>query len=134
MLRFVILYHQMPPGSARRDHWDLMLESRDGFLWTWAFPPPLNPNTPVAATRLADHRSHYLEYEGPISDGRGEVWRIDAGSYATQTFDDFGAPNQVLLHGSRIRGRLRLTQVDNDNHWILQLECDPEVVCPTPHP
>lgn len=30
--------------------------------------------------RLADHRSAYLDYEGPVSDNRGRVRRIAAGA------------------------------------------------------
>lgn len=54
-----------------------MLES-GGVLKTWrlaAEPKVL----PVAAEAIGDHRLAYLDYEGPISGGRGKVTRWDFG-------------------------------------------------------
>src|SRR5687767_761642 len=102
MPRFVLLYHVCPAGYARASHWDLMLESGQS-LRTWAlcelphewlaaqvYTAQLYPacaaasaeNT-VSAEPLGNHRRDYLEYEGPVSDERGQVTRIDAGSYET---------------------------------------------------
>jgi hypothetical protein len=43
------------------------------------------PRWPVEAgdrlDRLPDHRRVYLDYEGPISGGRGEVVRVEAGTF-----------------------------------------------------
>ncbi len=65
-----------------------MLE-RDGVLLTWslaALPAAWSGDSgaedePVVATRIADHRIAYLEYEGPISGDRGVVTRVDQGEY-----------------------------------------------------
>ncbi|MFQ5415103.1 MAG: DNA polymerase ligase N-terminal domain-containing protein [Phycisphaerae bacterium] len=75
--RFVILHHRV----ARGDHWDLMLE-RDGALMTWRLPrePVGAGSLPMPARRIGDHRLAYLTYEGPLSRGRGDVRRIDAGT------------------------------------------------------
>jgi hypothetical protein len=79
--RFVVLFHQLPPGNLRGDHWDLMLE-QDGKLLTWSLTEPLEPGKSIAAERLADHRIDYLQYEGSISDDRGSVSRIREGTYS----------------------------------------------------
>jgi DNA polymerase Ligase (LigD) len=83
--RFVILRHQMPPNAQRGSHWDLMLENR-GVLLTWELPEL--PPGPLPASferlgirRLPDHRIAYLEYEGPVSNDRGTVHRVDRGTY-----------------------------------------------------
>ncbi|WP_146439947.1 hypothetical protein [Crateriforma conspicua] len=51
---------------VRRDHWMRGV--------------PEKPLT-ITATRLPDHRTKYLEYEGPISGNRGSVRRVDSGFF-----------------------------------------------------
>jgi len=88
MPRFVLLYHECPPSFGKPSHWDLMLE-RDGALLTWSLPALPSAEggegdsaaEQIAATRLADHRIAYLDYEGPISGNRGIVTRVDGGEY-----------------------------------------------------
>ena len=83
--QFVILRHELPSTSARGSHWDLMLENQ-GVLLTWELPNL--PPGPLPASfeqlgirRLPDHRIDYLEYEGPVSNDRGTVQRVDSGEY-----------------------------------------------------
>jgi hypothetical protein len=80
MPRYVILQHLMPPHSGRGSHYDLMLQVHDK-LFTWALPDLPRADLQTTATRLPDHRLAYLDYEGPISGGRGEVRRVDSGNY-----------------------------------------------------
>lgn len=84
MPRFVLLYHECPPSLGKPSHWDLMLE-RDGVLLTWnllQLPAAWGGDAAaIEATRIADHRIAYLDYEGPVSDGRGAVTRVDGGEY-----------------------------------------------------
>jgi hypothetical protein len=107
MPRFVLLYHDCPLAYERPSHWDLMLEDADA-LATWAIAelPALWANVrartaqrhadcasvsasdDVAVERLADHRAAYLEYEGPVSGGRGQVSRLAAGTYELLARDD----------------------------------------------
>jgi len=96
MYRFIILHHQSPTD----DHWDVMLET-DTVLLTWSIPPQL-PGTSFAcsATRLPDHRKHYLDYEGEISGNRGTVARIDAGTYEQLS------PEVYVLSGINFTGTL----------------------------
>ncbi len=44
---------------------------------------PLERTFESDAVRLADHRPAYLDYEGPVSRGRGDVTRVLSGTYAT---------------------------------------------------
>lgn len=112
MPRFVLLRHECPPSLGKPSHWDLMLE-REGRLLTWSLltlpaawgGDAAASDEPIAATRLADHRIAYLDYEGPISGDRGAVTRVDRGEYETveETDDDI----RVRLHGER--GEMVLT-------------------------
>src|SRR5262245_30386573 len=79
MPRFVILEHDHPAL-----HWDLMLEVGD-VLWTWRLAvAPEVASRSIAAERIGDHRRSYLDYEGPVSGGRGTVKPWDRGSYETE--------------------------------------------------
>jgi hypothetical protein len=103
MSRFVVLRHDSPHGL----HWDLMLET-GAVLATWALAEEPRPGGTCPAEGLADHRLAYLDYEGPISAGRGHVTRWDAGLY---TVHEQG-PTQLALtmSGARLQGRATLTR------------------------
>ena len=76
-LHYVILRHDGIPDP----HYDLMFEREPGGpLLTLRSPnwPILNP-TPVEP--LPDHRRDYLDYEGPVSNNRGDVRRVQSGTY-----------------------------------------------------
>jgi hypothetical protein len=105
MPRFAILEHDHP-----HLHWDLLL-SCGQTLRTWRLAEPPAAQVPVAAEALPDHRPVYLEYEGPISGGRGRVLRWDTGTF---TWEEAGAAGRVVVHltGSRLRGTLTLVQTD----------------------
>lgn len=98
-------------------------------LQTWALAElPLDwqsltataPSMPFAATnscaaeRLADHRLAYLEYEGPVSGGRGSVRRLDAGTYANGR-----RPLAYDLAGRTIRGQIELQHLPVTDQWQL---------------
>lgn len=89
--RFVILYHEMPDEDERASHFDWMFECGNS-LRTWTVEENnrvedfLNsPDGLVSfrcpAERLADHRPIYLEYEGPVSNNRGMVFRRLSGVF-----------------------------------------------------
>lgn len=78
--RFVVLFHEFPDGHQRADHWDLMLEHDEGIL-TWALNTHPQPGPDIGAIRLADHRKHYLSFEGPIGEDRGSVTQLMSGEY-----------------------------------------------------
>jgi len=97
MDRFVILHHQSPTD----EHWDVMLET-DTALTTWSIPPqcPMGASFACSATRLPDHRKHYLDYEGEVSGNRGTVARIDAGTYERLS------PEVYILYGTNFSGKM----------------------------
>ena len=138
MPRFVLLYHDCPPGYERRSHWDLMLESGDT-LRTWALErlprawqlaheetrvrqshcPPMADGNEVNAEALANHRRAYLEYEGEVSRNRGEVIRVAAGTY--EVLRESAAQLDLALQGDRIHGSLRLVREEaNARKWSLE--------------
>ncbi|HEX2474713.1 MAG TPA: DNA polymerase ligase N-terminal domain-containing protein [Lacipirellulaceae bacterium] len=138
MPRFVLLYHECPPAYERASHWDLMLEAGES-LRTWALfqlpqewqaaqsytaslvPTCTAPSTEniVGAELLGDHRRDYLEYEGPVSGQRGQVTRIDAGTYETHS----ESPQHwtIELSGRSLQGTATLT-ADYAENWTLTLE------------
>jgi hypothetical protein len=105
MPRFVVLHHLTPPAGSREPHWDLMLE-RDGALETWALPMPPTLDSTQTGQRLADHRIHYLDYEGPVSGNRGTVKRWDWGTYLL--LDSSPGLREIQLSGQQHTGHVRL--------------------------
>lgn len=94
--RFVILEHDHP-----HLHWDLMLEEADG-LRTWRLPSPEFSNEEMEAVALPPHRKEYLDYEGPVSGGRGVVKRVKAGTFDVD--DDWNAIEGTMrLAGDALR-------------------------------
>lgn len=53
----------------------------DGMLRTWRLLDEPGIGRCVRAEELADHRLAYLDYEGPVSGGRGNVARWDSGQF-----------------------------------------------------
>lgn len=105
--RFALLLHILSDNR----HWDLMLENGD-HLATWRLPAnpsalgPAGTTDNLPAERIADHRLAYLTYEGPVSGGRGEVKREDAGSY--ELLRKLPDVWQVRLMGARLTGDFEL--------------------------
>ncbi len=110
-MRFTIARHQ---GSTEGDHYDLLLESGE-MLRTWRFPSPHFEN-PQAAKQLKDHRKKYLDYEGEITGGRGNVSIHETGTYEIDVWSDKVV--QVALTGGTIKTRLRL-DLRNGEDWTL---------------
>lgn len=116
MPRFVILRHEMPPGGGRGTHLDLMLEV-GGVLRTWSIPELPVPGQLIQAEALPDHRLAYLDYEGPVSDNRGSVSRVDEGEY--EVLADSAGLWRVHLVGKVLRGKFELRQVaDSSSQWM----------------
>ncbi len=108
---YVILRHAFEPGQSvdrtSKDHTDWMFDNGES-LWTWSsadsLPDPSEPFANRPFTQLADHRRAYLEYEGPVSAGRGHVTALERGSFQLlhHTADRFeaklsGGRNGVLV-------------------------------------
>jgi len=77
----VLLLHTLADGSW---HYDWMLERPDPAARLLTFRVARRIHEAAShgfeAERIADHRRMYLEYEGEISGGRGEVERVARGS------------------------------------------------------
>ena len=101
MPRFAVLRHESPRGL----HWDFLLES-GGSLRTWSLPEPPENAADLPCNALPDHRTAYLDYEGPVSGGRGEVSRWDRGEF--RAVEESDALLAVELRGDRLRGRMEL--------------------------
>ena len=100
-------------------HYDLMLADGDS-LATWRLPDApagLSPGGSMPAERLAPHRRKYLDYEGPVSGGRGRVDIFDKGSCLRLATDELCW--RVALEGKRLRGvfELRRNSADSER-WI----------------
>ncbi len=101
MPRYVILEHDHP-----HLHWDLMLEIGD-VLWTWRLAATPRDGERIAATRIGEHRKLYLDYEGPVSGGRGSVQRWDYGTFRelARAADHL----RIELQGQKCRGVAELS-------------------------
>jgi hypothetical protein len=82
--RTALLWHcDIPPQAGLGSpHYDWLLErERGGKLISfrlWERPDSVTC-TGFEAERLADHRPEYLDYQGPVSGGRGRVERLAQG-------------------------------------------------------
>jgi hypothetical protein len=104
MPRFVVLRHDHPVL-----HWDLMLEAGE-VLRTWRLAAPLSPSGgAVEAAASFDHRRLYLDYEGPISGGRGSVVREEHGTFTALQEGD--GELALRLDGQQLHGILVVTVV-----------------------
>lgn len=109
MPRYVVLTHDHPFL-----HWDLMLE-QDGRLRTWRLLGEPQAGAVLEAEPLADHRIEYLDYEGPVSGGRGNVRRLDAGEYAVVCKTD--GVFSVRLNGKRGNLIATLELLEDSTSW-----------------
>lgn len=112
-LRYVILRHE----NIDAPHFDLMFETTPGAaLATWRSDVwPITQTT--ALVHLADHRREYLSYEGPLTGDRGNVRRIEAGSFARA---EYSAERLTFeLAGADIARRFEFTldPLRGEPHW-----------------
>jgi hypothetical protein len=112
MPRYVILEHDHPIL-----HWDFMLETGP-ILRTWRLATAPAPGQVISALFLSDHRLVYLDYEGPLSGGRGKVSRWDSGIFDWLSHQESDVA--VHLHGERLQGAATLRQIKGDD-WTFVL-------------
>jgi hypothetical protein len=93
-------------------------------LRTWAIEQPPSLLPVQLAEPLADHRAAYLDYEGPVSNNRGDVTRWDEGSYELTTAEALQLV--VELHGRRLQGTLQiLRHLPQEEKWQLHWNAKP---------
>jgi hypothetical protein len=109
-LRFAVLHHTGWVG--RSDHFDLLLQLRDAtdhearVLKAFATVADTFPESGLALQPLEDHRKLYLNFEGPLSMGRGSVIRVDSGSLEwVQPWTATSTELHVIVSGTRFCGR-----------------------------
>jgi hypothetical protein len=112
-MRFVVLEHRFEGV-----HYDFMLES-GAVLRTWKLPQAPAAGLTMSCLSLADHRLIYLQYEGPISGGRGEVSRWDEGTYRPISSGDDRL--ELELTGKKLTGRVELVK-EADAAWRFLLK------------
>lgn len=105
--RYVILHHT----GVAEPHYDLMWElSPDGLLRTFRCPCwPAKAGDRLVS--LPDHRRAYLDYEGPVSGGRGQVARVEHGRCRVEA-----APGQLKLE---LAGATLRLSADPDGTWLV---------------
>lgn len=110
MPRFAILHHITPVDAEKPDHYDLLLEDGD-VLKTFTLESFPSVDTSATAVADFDHRMIYLDYEGPISNNRGEVTQADSGTFSwiTRQADQI----TVQLQGKRLVGQFTLKIQDS---------------------
>jgi hypothetical protein len=117
MPRFVILEHDHPEL-----HWDLMLQAGET-LRTWRLARrPEKPGDVIEATAIGEHRPMYLDYEGPVSGGRGRVIRWDHGTYKEETAGIIHSEECIVvrLEGKHLQGLAVLDRIGGDR-WNFRL-------------
>lgn len=112
MSRYVILEHDYPVL-----HWDFMLET-GSVLRTWRLAAPPQVGQVISAEALAEHRLQYLDYEGPVSGGRGHVKRWDQGVFTWQ--EESSDRLVVRVQGERLHSTARLERRAGEE-WQLSL-------------
>lgn len=90
-----------------------MLEAGES-LRTWRLPAPPELGVSCPAEETYPHRRLYLDYEGPVSGGRGSVKRWDAGTFSWALE---GKTVAVVLKGQRLYGRAVLERNPAGNCW-----------------
>jgi hypothetical protein len=103
---FVLLEHTTRDGV----HWDFIVEvAGHEALPTWRLlQNPLVQQDAIEAVSIAGHHRRFLDYEGPLREGRGRVRRLDRGEADVQEFDEQRLV--AKLDGKWLRCRIELTR------------------------
>ncbi len=81
-----------------------MLEQGEVLLTWQLLRDPTDPaGYPIPARRIGDHRKAYLDYEGPVSGGRGMVTRVEDGF--VNDLEPVEVDRAFGLAGKHLRGR-----------------------------
>ena len=111
MPRFVDLLHDWPAP-----HWDFLVEAGDELrAWRLLSEPGAERDTPAEPN--APHRPFYLDYEGPVSGGRGSVSRWDAGE--CDWLSDDPDRTELALRGAKLHGHAVLRR--DGAGWVFRV-------------
>jgi hypothetical protein len=114
MPRYTISHHTSGPEA---DHFDLFLQL-DDTLKSWRLERTMF-DIPQPAVRTEDHRTAYLDLEGPVSKNRGQVKIWDTGDYAADVWTDQRIV--VAVRGRKLKARLRLDRPkpETPDAWVV---------------
>ncbi|MDF1809750.1 MAG: hypothetical protein P1U42_08650 [Phycisphaerales bacterium] len=124
MRRAVVLKHT---ESSKAPHFDFLIDQPELLIehrlicFKSFIRPDLTTSGKLQATRIADHRAHYLTYEGPISGNRGDVSRVANGviDCFTMTPDSL----KMLIKWDDLTIFYDAIRIDLDNpNWLIQCE------------
>jgi len=104
--------------SGTDTHFDLMLEDAES-LRTWRLDthPEDIQSQIVPAVSIADHSKRFLNYEGSVQNGKGNVKIVDSGTYTCS--EKNSTELKLILAGQILKGRFTLTQISDKNwHFI----------------
>lgn len=111
MPQFVILTHDWPAP-----HWDFLVEVANA-LRAWRLLAEPTAGTDIPAEPNFDHRKLYLDYEGPVSGGRGNVTRWDSGT--CDWLGEDAEQVEIELRGGKVCGRANLRR--EASGWVFRL-------------
>lgn len=118
--RFVVLRHEVPDDSPIPSHWDLLIEAGHSFL-TWRLWQDWATVAEQSIQRIGDHRLDFLEFEGPLTGGRGCVGRVDSGELAAWVWCDREIAGAFRGRFGTVQRRLfRLESTGGADEWRLE--------------
>ncbi|WP_345325811.1 hypothetical protein [Novipirellula rosea] len=118
--RFVILRHtpgsegtrSQAPSEPVPTHYDWMFEV-DGVLKTWATEPleTFQEGISTKVEKLADHRVHYLDFQGDIGGDRGEVRQVITGHFRMVEIDTELFVAEITWRDAQGRMQSRIVEI-----------------------
>lgn len=118
MHRCVVLLHTLPDGSS---HFDWLIDqprlTQEHRLLAWRCSTrPDEPMAPFSAHQMPDHRAHYLTYQGPLTDNRGQVQRVAVGEVIALTATADHADLTIRWKNATVRYHADRSP-DSDEQW-----------------
>lgn len=111
-MKFSILLHK-----CHIDHYDFMLEQKNN-LATWKISvenlTDLLDGKIIKSNRIQDHRKKYLNYEGLVSNNKGEVSIFDSGEFKEQLWNE----NEIIVSipGNIISGEIFIKKTSPEEY------------------
>jgi hypothetical protein len=119
-MKFVIHHH-----ITKDTHFDLMIDNGES-LDTWQVHEDdldrLIQGEAVSAELIEPHRRDYLEYEGPVSRGRGRVEIYDRGEYRIILSEESFL--SLMLKGKKFIGKIEIKKITGKSCKIIFKKTD----------
>ena len=116
MPRFVIQQHDHQENAT---HWDLMLEVGE-VLKTYRLDrsPEQLLKSAAQAEPIFDHEKRFLNYEGPVQNGLGNVRIVERGTYETITAAE--DKWRFDMRGGVLQGQFEL-RIERTKIWTVRM-------------